>query len=219
MSTKNHVVPRRFGLTRGDHKGQPSLLESLHRDPEPRDDKPRPPTPDDTSAPPISSSDDELSIDTVVSPEISDIDADSQPSPPKKRKFAKGYKIVRPPKHSSRPHSERTPTGCYTEPSNIPHSTFVTGVKAKQRGKHEDSDDQDPFGCFTSSQGRVKNTYSKLFLNIHAPAPSPKRVKDKKNHKTLDYAKKDAGGFKTVNTAAYMAKCKLLIRLIHNLIC
>ena len=207
---KSFTARHRFGLTKQDYHG-PRLLRSLPQETKAKESNPRPRSPEDVFAAPIGSSEgeDELCADTKTSSGLSDIDADSLPSPPKKRKLGK----VRAPQNGAASHLNRPN---YVEPSNIPHSTFAIRDKGNWQDKIESSDDE-LFGSFTLSQGRARNTYSKRFTNFHAAAPSPKKVKDEKKN-TSAYAKCNAVGFKTIDTDACMAKCKLLSSLVCSLI-
>ena len=216
MAAKSSIPQRRLGLRASDYHFDHLLKSAPPSKLEAKDTKPRPPTPDDFRAPPIDLSDDEPQAATRLSSELSGIDSDSDspPSPVKKRKIGRTSVKIRVPKsgsasNSSSPHSERTLTGCYIEPSNIKHSTFTaqdkhkqqTGSFANSQVKNEDPDEHDLFGSLTSSQGRVRKTYK----NIHGSALSPKKTKNVKKESPT-YAKQNNGGFKVLNTDALFAQ-------------
>lgn len=208
MSSKPRSTPRRVGLQR-ETLAYGHLLQSLP--------KPREPTPE-VDAPPIDSSDE------AASPKLDDFSSGlseiESPPPAKKRKGP----IVRVPKSRARgstsPEERSTnATDGYLDPSNIKRTTFTSnGRPGRQTGtggipmrKADETEEQDPFSAFNSSQlskHKTKKTYGG-YTNIHASAPSPKRAKPVK--KSLPVIRRQGeDGFIMPDTAAAMAKRKCL---------
>ena len=213
MATKNRIV----GLTAkplGYH-----LLETIRPSPNPPYKRPRPRSPEQIDAPPIGSSDEEVTtpFGSNISSDLSDID-----SPPQAKKRKTGRK-VRVPKYYANTASVSTeekspnPSNGYIAPSNIRPTIFTSRKSSGENngdnkmlarpGREIEAEEENPFASFESpqlSQSKLRKTYRSS--NIHGSAPSPKKAMTKKTTSTT--ARQGENGFKIPDTKAMITDRK-----------
>ena len=141
----------------------------------------RPPTPEDLTAPPQGSSDDESARGD------SELEGDARPAKRRKTNIKTEW-YLRKERSSSPIQSEKAAGTLVCGPSNIPPSSFVS---ATSHGR--DSDEEGPFGSSQMNRGKV---YRRGVKNIHTSGPKGKR-KEVANKASSPFRSQGTGGFRS----------------------
>ena len=179
MLTASMTKPRSIGL-KNEKLSYGHLLTRLSSRTE-KQQTIRPPTPEDLTAPPQGSSDDEsVRVD-------SEFEDDARP--PKRRKTSIETEWGLKKERSLSPNQSENAAGTFVcEPSHIPPSSFVS---ATSHGR--DSDEEGPFGSSQTNRGKV---YRRGVKNIHTSSPKGK-PKGAANKASSPSRSQDTGGFRS----------------------
>ena len=179
MLTASMTKPRSIGL-KNEKLSYGHLLTTLPSGTE-KPQTVRPPTPEDLTAPPQGSSDDESAR------EDSEFEDDTRPAKRRKTSIETEWDLKK--ERSSSPiQSEKAAGTLVCEPSNIAPSSFVS---ATSHGR--DSDEEGPFGSSQMNRGKI---YRRGVKNIHTSSPKGK-PKGVANKASSPFRSQDTGGFRS----------------------